>query len=382
MSVSLLFCGDFCPHDRLCSINSNDVESVLGDIKGVVCSTDYSIINLECPIIDSDASSILKQGPVLSSNKNSIDFLKSSGFNGVLLANNHFCDCGQEGVLSTIKWTQDMGLDIVGGGTNLSKASMPLSKEINGISITVINCCESEFSIASEVKGGSNPLNPIRQYYEILDAKKKSDYVVIVVHGGIEHFQYPTPRMVETYRFFIDAGADAVLNHHQHCPCGFEIYKGKPIYYGLGNFCFDWDGKRKSIWNLGYMVRFKLTCDNQISSEIIPYRQCDETPTVTLLEGKEHREFNLMMKELCDAIQDEKLLIVKFRQYSGNEFLYKKMLEPYSGRLLNGLYRRGMVPSTINKERVVSLKDFLFCESHFESVKELIERMYNKYSNE
>ena len=62
-------------------------------------------------------------------------------------------------------------------------------------------------------------------------------------------------------------------------------------------------------------------------------------------------------------------------------------LEPRTQPVIEGYgideaYRRGMVPSTINKERVVSLKDFLFCESHFESVKELIERMYNKYSNE
>lgn len=86
----------------------------------------------------------------------------------------------------------------------------------------------------------------------------------MIVHGGVEHHQYPTKRMVQTYRFFVDAGADAVINHHQHCPCGYEIYNGKPIYYGLGNFCFDWDGKRDSMWNVGYMVA--LNVDRNIIS--------------------------------------------------------------------------------------------------------------------
>jgi poly-gamma-glutamate synthesis protein (capsule biosynthesis protein) len=53
--------------------------------------------------------------------------------------------------------------------------------------------------------------------------------------------------MVETYRFFIEAGADAVVNHHQHCICGYEVYKGKPIFYGLGNFCFDWAKRSTSL---------------------------------------------------------------------------------------------------------------------------------------
>ena len=49
------------------------------------------------------------------------------------------------------------------------------------------------------------------------EAKKKADFVLVIVHGGSEHFQLPTPRMQATYRFFVDAGADAVVNHHQHC---------------------------------------------------------------------------------------------------------------------------------------------------------------------
>ena len=39
-------------------------------------------------------------------------------------------------------------------------------------------------------------------------------------------------------------GADAVVNHHQHCYSGYEVYKDKPVFYGLGNLLFDHASKR------------------------------------------------------------------------------------------------------------------------------------------
>lgn len=65
--------------------------------------------------------------------------------------------------------------------------------------------------------------------------------------------------MVDTYRFFIDAGADAVINHHQHCISGYEHYQGKPIFYGIGNFFFPPIFKHTpKSWNEGYMVTLFL----------------------------------------------------------------------------------------------------------------------------
>lgn len=49
-------------------------------------------------------------------------------------------------------------------------------------------------------------MNPIAQYYDMQDASRKADYVIVIFHGGMEHYQFPSPRMQETYRFFIDAG--------------------------------------------------------------------------------------------------------------------------------------------------------------------------------
>ena len=52
----------------------------------------------------------------------------------------------------------------------------------------------------------------------------------LILHGGIEHYQLPSPRMKKWYRHIIDLGASAIVNHHQHCFSGYELYNGKPIF--------------------------------------------------------------------------------------------------------------------------------------------------------
>ena len=147
-----------------------------------------------------------------------------------------------------------MVYSLCGGGKDVTQAGYILYRSVSGKQVAFINACEHEFSIATEDRGGSNALELVKVYRSITDARRQADYVVVIIHGGLEMYQLPTLRMKETYRFFVDAGADAVVNHHQHCFSGYEVYKGKPIFYGLGNFCFDWEGRRNSIWNQGYAI--------------------------------------------------------------------------------------------------------------------------------
>ncbi len=382
--MKILIAGDYCPRYRVLEkYRTKEYVSDLAKVRDIISSSDYSIMNYECPVMPDNPKAIDKQGPNLFCDSIGIETIEYLGINCATLANNHLLDYGPEGVRETVENLEKRKIDHVGGGENLEKASQILYKNIKDTRLAIINCCEHEFSIATETRGGANPLEPLKQYYEIQEAKKKADYVIMIVHGGVEHFQYPTKRMVNTYRFFIDVGADAVINHHQHCPCGYEIFHNKPIYYGLGNFYFDWEGKRNSIWNIGYMVKLYFEQNHKVRSEIIPYRQCDEKATIDLLEGKELDVFNSMMNNLCETIQDTNALDEKLKEFNRkNDYLYRKMLEPYTGRITNGMYRRGWLPSTLNKERLLALMDFLICESHHERVTELLERLYIQYFNE
>ena len=360
--MNILIAGDFCPRDRVAHLFENgDYATVLGDVKEVVTESDYSIVNFECPVTIGDEKPIEKFGPNLQCSEKGMEAIKWAGFDCVTLANNHFYDFGDEGVINTIKTCKKYGINTVGGGVNLAEASKTFYKQIGNETLAIINCCEHEFSIATDKTGGSNPLNPIQQYYAIKEAKTKADYVLVIVHGGHEHFQLPSSRMVETYRFFIDAGADAVVNHHQHCYSGYEIYRNKPILYGLGNFCFDEPENPISSWTEGYAVVLKLVADFP-SFVIYPFKQCASKPQVELLPQD---AFDLKLEEINNIIAHPATLQKKIIEYyTSCASQYSNVFEPIRNRYYLSAKRRGWLPSLISKDRRFKAYNFIFCEAH------------------
>ena len=376
--MKLLIAGDLLPYDRVAKLfDSKQYETVLGQVKQLVTKVDYSIVNFECPICVGNEKPIEKLGPIHKCSKSVIGALQYAGFKCVTLANNHFRDLGDEGCLNTLKELDNNEIDHVGGGKNVEEAAGILYREINDKRLAVINCCEHEFSIATGIKAGSNPLNPIQQYYSIQESRKNADYVVVIVHGGHEHYQFPSPRMVETYRFYIDAGADAVVNHHQHCFSGYEVYHGKPIFYGLGNFCFDKPIKRSDIWNEGYMVELDFTEERIVSYTIHPYLQCDSRPNVELIINKS--DFKEKIDGINEIIADEKKLSSQFERLCQAKCPQKEsLLSPYSGTFLQRLHHKGLIPSPLSHKRLLALSDHIDCESHRDTTLYYLRKSHEK----
>lgn len=361
--MNILIAGDFVSQHRLESlIDRGDYESVFGMVKPVVKKMDYAIVNLECPVVRNEGSRISKIGPHLHCTEKSILALKWAGFSCCTLANNHILDYGEEGMKATIKACKAQNMDVVGVGENLGVADNILYKELNGETLAVINCCEHEFSVATEQSGGANPLNPIKQYYSIKEARTKADFVLVIVHGGHELYQLPSQRMVDTYRFFIDAGADAVINHHQHCYSGYELYRGKPVFYGLGNFCFDKNPpKINEVWNYGFMVNLSLLGE-KVEFELFPYEQCGEYVGVKMLPKN---SFDTELSELNALITDEQSLAEATKTYyisSSNH--YGSIFEPLNGRVFSYFRSLKLLPSLISKKRLLKAKDYIKCEAH------------------
>ena len=365
--IKILVAGDFCPRERVEKlIENNSFNEIFGDVIKYTSQADYSIVNLEAPVVENNASPIDKCGPNLRCTSNAVKAIKYAGFNMVTLANNHFYDFGDQGVIDTILTCEKENIDYVGGGKNIVEASRILYKDIKGLKFAFINCCEHEFSIATNETGGSNPINPIKQFYAITEAKKQADKIIVIVHGGHEHYQLPSPRMKELYRFFIDAGADVVINHHQHCYSGYEIYNECPIFYGLGNFCFDYKIKKDSIWNEGYAVM--LSFNEKLEFELCPYIQGNDKPGVEfLVKNEDIVKFKEKINSLNNIINNDSLLKnshIKYMNSTSKQYLYP--LQPFYNRIAAGLYRRGLLPSTIVKKRKYLLLNYLLCESHAE----------------
>lgn len=360
--MKVIVVGDFCPRDRVAlAFEKEDYASVLSNVRSLTSEADYSIVNFECAVVTCDAKPIEKCGPNIKCTPNGVSAVKYAGFDCVTLANNHFRDFGNDGVKETLSVLDEQGVEHVGGGVNLEEASQILYKDIASQRLAIINCCENEFSIATSNMAGSNPLNPIKQYYSIQEARKQSDYVLVIVHGGHEHWQLPSPRMQETYRFFVDAGADVVVNHHQHCYSGYEVYKGKPIFYGLGNFCFDKPEKRSGMWTEGYAVSIGFSSDNPTFA-IFPYRQCAEEAKVVFVS---RNAYDNRIDELNSIITSTEKLAKETQIYFNQGVdKYSRVLEPFNNKYYRACKQKGLLPSFISKERKLIAADYICCESH------------------
>ena len=364
--MNVLIAGDFCPHNRVAKcFELKDYSVVLRELREITKSHDYSLVNFECPIVDSvdkECAPIIKQGPNLCCKPTAADAIKYAGFNCVTLANNHFRDYGDYGCKSTIDVCHSLDIETIGGGRNLDEAQQVLYKSIGGKKIAFINCCEHEFSIATKNQAGSAPLELIDLYHIITNAKSNADIIMVITHGGREYTQYPSPRLQKTYRWLIDVGADVVINHHQHCYSGYELYKSKPIFYGLGNLCFDEDRVMSDIWYEGYMVSFRF--QNDISFELIPYIQCKEDPTIHIMNKDKRTSFFFNIERINGIISDPQLLYKEFESFSKTKFLtIDSVLSPYSSRLGLGLFKRGLLPSFISKQKLIHLQNIVECEA-------------------
>lgn len=365
-SIKVLIAGDYVPQNRVRKlIDDGKYRDVWGEVPSITEQYHYSILNLECPILsEGGVTPIKKTGPNLKcTSKNAIDAISFAHFSAVTLANNHFRDYGNEGVSSTISLLKDAGIDYVGGGNTLTEAGSYLTKEILGKRFVFINMCEREWSIASSANGGANQIDTISLFYQIQEAKKTSDYIIAIFHGGKELYNLPTPRMQKLYRYVIDLGADAVINHHQHCFSGYEIYKEKPIFYGIGNLCFDKGERHPKGWNYGFMVGLKF--DEKISFELYPYDQCDITPGIHLLQDQ--RKFNNQLAELNSIINNSELLNKRYAEVITSSIPnVKSLLEPYWGRWIRGIVRKIGGPYLQTKQGYRYILANLQCETHQE----------------
>lgn len=376
--AKILVAGDFCLNARMSSLTLREVEYSLQEIKPILESVDYSLINLECTVSDKQYKPIPKCGPNLLNTSVTLDAIKSLGFNAVTLANNHIADFGHDAMIDTLNLIEKKSIDYVGGGKNLLDASKILYKQIAGKEIAFINCCEHEFTIATRTTGGANPLNIPSITRDILTAKKCADYLIVIIHGGSEHFNLPTPRMQDTYRFFVEMGANVVINHHQHCYSGYEQYQGGYIFYGLGNFCFDIDNQCDSSWYKGYMVMMDF--QDNINVELVPYTQCDGKVGIELLRSKE--EFCSKINELSKIIQLPELLQEAYENFVNSkreDYLWIYQLS--QNRLLRKLNKLGLLPNKfakevlpmfLTRERKLCILSYFQCESHNDIIQSVL----------
>jgi len=365
----IVIAGDFFPGKDLDVYNPFSEE-----MTQFFRESDYVVLNLEAPLTDR-GEPISKTGPNLRMNPGFAKVLKESGVDCVCLANNHIRDFGDVGLEDTIKHCQEAGLDIVGGGVNSEEARKPLIKEIGGQKIAFLNHCEREFSIAGKNKAGANPFDTIQVYYDIAALKDKVDKTIVIYHGGLEHQHLPTPEMVKTFRFMIDVGSDAVIAHHMHVYSGYEIYKNKHIYYGLGNMFFY---KPKTLedeyWYRGLFVSFHNESANMLST-LIPITTDKRSERVDIAKGALAQSIIRHISDINEVIKCSSLFSKKWgERYSLMQNTYLLTITTKSRIAYRVARKLGLHPK-ISQYRINIILNMLRCDSHRQSLVNILESL-------
>jgi len=202
--------------------------------------------------------------------------LKEGGFDVMSFASNHSMDLGARVMMETINTLKENGFQVIGAGKNIEEARRAAFVERKGVKVAFLGYCSAlrDNYQASEFKPGVAPMRADTFYRpknyqpgimpevftyawkddlaalkeDIEKAKKQADIVAVSIHWGISFTREVSMYMREMAFAAIDAGADVILGHHAHQLKAIEVYKGKPIFYCMGNFAMDIEYEEYLLW--------------------------------------------------------------------------------------------------------------------------------------
>jgi poly-gamma-glutamate synthesis protein (capsule biosynthesis protein) len=250
------------------SIQRDDPGSIFDLVRPQLRAADVTFGQLEAPISRRGVPQVHHRGPIRLE-PSVAAALQSSGFNVLSGAGNHCMDYGGVALDDTIQFLTQAGVKIIGVGADLTQARLPAYFETAGgrLALLAYNTILPDGYWATRDRPGCAPvristvyepieeelltpqarvltyarredLNALRA--DIVAAREQADMVGLSMHWGLHYVPAQiSDYQVEIAHAAIDAGADIILGHHPHILKGIEVYKGKVIFYSLGNFAFD-----------------------------------------------------------------------------------------------------------------------------------------------
>lgn len=242
-SLGILVVGDMMLDRNVRNlINKMGFEKYFAGVAELVRSVDLAVANLEgaftpYPSVTADLKS---KELKFTFDPDLAPKLADFGFDILGLANNHSWNYGREGLEMTRRYIGSAGMFYYGDPNNTSETSTVVTK--NNITVGFVGFHEFHY------------INFEKVFSEIEKLRKEVDVLIVTPHWGIEYKKEPTKQMREWSYKFIDLGADAVIGSHPHIIGDTEEYKGKKIYYSLGNFAFDQYFSKETMEGLAVII--------------------------------------------------------------------------------------------------------------------------------
>lgn len=236
--------------------------------RDVIAQGDLAVSHLESPPTS---------GPTTAAAGQTFEVLEAiarAGFDAVSMASNHTHDGGHLGIVETTERLRALGVIPFGAGVNIAAARAAAVLEHSGLRLGLLsyNCVGPMQSWATMASAGAAYVDVITHYRpdpvltarmgntagaaapptvytfatpesvaemqsDVAMLRERVDAVAVVLHKGVvgeatvlDHYERPVSHAA------VDAGADIVVSHHAHILRGVEVYRGRPIYHGLGNY--------------------------------------------------------------------------------------------------------------------------------------------------
>ncbi|MBP5677717.1 MAG: CapA family protein [Bacteroidales bacterium] len=266
-TVTLLFAGDLMGHmpqhnAALQPDGSYDYSPCFRYVKDYIKSADLAILNLEVPLAGKPYSGY----PQFSAPDALAEAAHEAGFDLMTTANNHCMDRGRRG----LERTQDAldSLEIPHIGTYRTRternAAQPLLLEVNGLKIALLTYTYGTNGIPVQEPNVVSLIDTVEMARDLRVAQEYgADFVVTLIHWGIEYATKANREQEETARWLLTHGCDAVIGGHPHVVQNFTLdaipdndRSTEIVVYSLGNLVSN---QRDVNTDGGIMVELQLT---------------------------------------------------------------------------------------------------------------------------
>ena len=359
--------GDICPTaSNASAFDAGDVQALFSD--ELISAFNHSrglIFNLETALSNTPEP-VIKSGPCLIASEGCVRTLASLNPICASAANNHITDSGSSGFERTVAALKSAGIPYCGIGSGIEEMTSQYVFEMADKSYAIYSCAEHEFTICASDHPGANPFDPSQTFDDIATLANTCDRVIVLYHGMKEHYQYPSPEVVQRCRMMVDSGAFLVCCQHSHCIGCVEEYGNGTVLYGQGNFSFAREGKDEK-WETGLLV--SVSSGDRI--DYIPVRTRAEGTRI--LPEEEASRVLAEFMERSKQIEDPEFIKEKWKEYCDEiadsyAMQLLKAIEPrWISFLARGLRRLHVIkPRLATGQDSAALLNLLQCEAHNE----------------
>ena len=289
--VELLFGGELILARMVgLRMDQRGVDYPFDGIRNIFRKADFSFATLESSFMgEGKVCDPMLDCMVFVAKEKYLDGVEATGIDVVSLASNHIGDGGDEALLRTMNILDERIIGYFGAGKDRDEAYKGKVFDVSGTEVGFLGCCDIPpvSYNATESNPGSAGCDEIMLLKSLKELREEADIVVFAPHWGVEYTSKPTVRETELAHLMIDGGVDIIIGDHPHWIGNFEVYKGKPIFYSVGNLVFDQEWSEKTTW--GILVRTRYNERILKGVEVVPFKLHDYC-CPELAEGDKKKE--------------------------------------------------------------------------------------------